>query len=371
MISFAQWGNELYSGKRSYNIVGHRKQWLGVGSLLILLSAILLVFPGLTQSIEFRGGTEFTVSQVAGADQSPARNVIRSLDQLKGASVTSLGQSSVRVQSGTMSTAESREVVKELADAYKVSTDDVASTGIGPSWGRDVTVKAATSLAVFFVLVGIMLAVYFKTATMAAAALFALAHDVLLTAAVFALTRVEVSPATVIGVLTILAFSLYDTVVVFDKVRELTEDFTDQSRSTYAELVNLSVNQTMVRSINTSVVALLPIGAILFVSTIILGGGTLRDISMALFIGTLVGTWSSIFIASPALVWMRERTKKVADHTQVVLQRRQGISNKQLRRGKAIVDTDAEGHAEVAKPLAAGHHQGRAAQPTRKPRSKR
>lgn len=371
MMSFAQWGNELYSGKRSYNIVGHRKQWLAAGSILIALSVLLLIFPGLTQSIEFRGGTEFTVSQVKGADQAPAREVIRSLKQLDGASVTSLGQSSVRVQSGTMTTASSREVTHALAKAYNVDVGDVASTGIGPSWGHDVTVKAATSLAVFFVLVGIMLAIYFKTMAMAAAALFALCHDVLLTAAVFALTRVEVSPATVIGVLTILAFSLYDTVVVFDKVRELTEDFTQQSRSTYAELVNLSVNQTMVRSINTSVVALLPIASILFVSSIILGGGTLRDISMALFIGTIVGTWSSIFIASPALVFMRERTKKISQHTALVLQRRQGISNRQLREGKANVDTDESGHTEVARPLAAGHHRGRAAQPTRKPRSKR
>ncbi|MBD3688757.1 protein translocase subunit SecF [Nanchangia anserum] len=371
MMSFAQWGNELYAGTRSYSIVGHRKQWLSIGLVFIVLSVILLIVPGLSQSIEFRGGTEFTVSHVREANQAPARTVITELKQLDGASVTSLGQSGVRIQSGTMSTSDSREVVDRLAKAYKVDADEVASTGIGPSWGRDVTVKAATSLAVFFVLVGLMLAIYFKTVTMAAAALFALCHDVLITAAIFAITRVEVSPATVIGVLTILAFSLYDTVVVFDKVRELTTDFTQQSRSTYAELVNLSVNQTMVRSINTSVVAILPIGAILFVSTVVLGGGTLRDISMALFIGTIVGTWSSIFIASPALVFMRERTKKVAEHTKLVLQRRQGISNRALRQGTVSVDPAEAGDDVAAKPLVAGHHRGRAAQPSRKPRSKR
>lgn len=369
-MSFAQWGNELYSGKRSYNVVGRRKLWVSIGSGLIVLSIIFLIFPGLQQSIEFRGGTEFTVTHVENTSEQPARGVIARLPQLEGASATSLGQSSVRVQASSMSTAKTREVVKDLAEAYDVDQSDVASTGIGPSWGHDVTVKAATSLVVFFVLVGLMLALYFRTFTMAAAALFALCHDVLITAAVFAVTRVEVSPATVIGVLTILAFSLYDTVVVFDKVRELTTDFTQQSRSTYAELVNLSVNQTMVRSINTSVVAILPIASILIVSTVVLGGGTLRDISMALFIGTIIGTWSSIFIASPALVLMRERQKKVKDHTQVVLQRRQGISNRQLRHGGATIDEEGAAD-EVAKPLLAGHHRGQASQPTRKPRSKR
>lgn len=371
MISFATWGNELYSGKRSYAIVPHRKRWLMAGCALIVLSIVLLIYPGLQKSIEFKGGTEFTVSQVAGADQAPAREVVRSMDQLNNASVTSLGQSSVRVQAETMSTKDARSVSAALAKAYKVDPGDVASTGIGPSWGSDVTEKAALSLAVFFVLVGLMLAAYFKTMTMAAAALFALCHDILLTAAVFALTRVEVSPATVIGVLTILAFSLYDTVVVFDKVRELTQDYESQSRSTYAELVNLAINQTMVRSINTSVVALLPIGAILFVSTIILGGGTLRDISMALFVGTLVGTWSSIFIASPALVVMRQRNKKIAAHTRQVLQRRAGVSNRALKDGTASQSDITDQPESVAHPLSAGHHKGRAAQPTRKPRSKR
>lgn len=372
MNRFSNWGNRLYSGEKSYNIIGARKRWIGIGAVLIVISTLLLIFPSILPSIEFRGGTEFRVNDVHGASQTVGREALAKLPQAKEATVTSIGSDSIRVQTGTMSTKESREVVSTLAKAYGTAEQHIDATQIGPSWGHDVTVKAIKSLIIFFILVGLMLVAYFKTWTMAAAALFALVHDVLLTAAAFALTRVEVSPATVIGVLTILAYSLYDTVVVFDKVRELTDKFEDQARFTYGERVNLAVNQTMVRSINTSVVALLPMVSILVISTVILGGGTLRDISMALTIGTIVGTFSSIFIASPALVYLRGRQKKVKEHTKLVYRRRQGISAKDLRRGKKTIKMD-EGAAENATMAATspGHHLGRAAQPSRKPRSKR
>ncbi|MDO5746791.1 MAG: protein translocase subunit SecF [Actinomycetaceae bacterium] len=388
MMSYAQWGNELYSGKRSYNIVGKRKLWILTGIVLLILSCLLIVYPSISPSIEFKGGTEFSVSGLPNNDQKPAASVTRSLPQANNAKLSSLGTNGVRVQTATMTTAQSREMVQQLAKAYKIPEGNIAATTIGPAWGKEVTDRALKSLGIFALLVAIVLTLYFKTWTMAFSALFALLHDTLFTAAAFALTQVEVSPATVIGVLTILGYSLYDTVVVFDKVRELTVKFYDQSRYTYAELVNLAVNQTMVRSINTSIVGLLPVSAILFVSSVLLGGGTLRDISMALFIGMVVGTWSSIFIASPMLVTLRMREKKLQDHTQRVFRRRRleeddvvaELSKKKLpkKKRKQILRQQVESmefeddeDSIVAQPLKAGGHRGHQAQPRKKPRSKR
>ncbi|MDY2941522.1 MAG: protein translocase subunit SecF [Varibaculum sp.] len=372
MISYAQWGNELYSGKRSYNIVGRRKVWLSAGLILIALSIVLLIVPGLSTSIEFRGGSEFTINNPKTMELQPAREVAAKLPQMTSAHVSTLGTTGVRVQTDTMTTSESREATSELAKVYGVTDKEVTATQIGPSWGQDVTNKALKSLVIFIVLLAIMLTIYFRTWTMSAAAVFALCHDLLITGAVFAVTRVEVSPATVIGLLTILAYSLYDTVVVFDKVRELTSDFESQSRFTLGEIVNLAVNQTMVRSINTSVVAILPIASIFVVSTLILGGGTLRDISMALLIGTIIGTWSSIFIASPALVFMRNREKRIKAHNQRVHARRTKTEKSEaVKATGGDDDTTSSSYRAIAQPLKAGQHQGQGAQPHRKPRSKR
>lgn len=368
-MSYASWGNDLYSGKKSYNIVGSRKKLLLIGTSLIVISILLMGILGLERSIDFKGGTEITISQVKRGDTAPAKQVVRSHEATKHAQVTSLGTSSVRVHTDTLSTNDSRTLVKDLAKAYQVTDAQVAATTIGPSWGSDVTRKAVQSLVIFLVLVGLLLALYFRTWTMAASALFALAHDVLITGAVLAITRVEISPATIIGVLTILGYSLYDTVVVFDKVRELTVDFESQRRSTYGELVNLSVNQTMVRSINTSVIALLPVTSILVISWVLLGGGTLRDISLALFVGMIAGSWSSIFIASPTLVFLRSGSEKIKKHTQWVLQGRMGT-----KAGKdddlTVLEAEAS-LAQVAHPVRPGQHRGQKAQPKRPPRSKR
>jgi preprotein translocase subunit SecF len=183
----------------------------------------------------------------------------------------------------------------------------VTSSFIGANWGADVTSKALNGLIVFLILVSVLMALYFRTFKMSVAALAALAHDIVITAGIYALTGFEVTPAAVIGLLTILGYSLYDTVVVFDKVRENTLDVEFSETSTFASQVNLAVNQTLVRSVNTSVVAVLPVAAILFIGALILGVGTLRDIALALFIGIIVGTYSSIFIASPVYVHLREK----------------------------------------------------------------
>jgi preprotein translocase subunit SecF len=203
------------------------------------------------------------------------------------------------------------KLVPQLAEAYKVDASAVASSFIGPNWGADVTRQAITGLLVFLVLVSILMAVYFRSWKMSLAALIALLHDLVVTAGVYAAVGFEITPAAVIGFLTILSYSLYDTVVVFDKVRENTLEIEYSETRTFGEMVNLAVNQTLVRSINTSVVAVLPVAAILFVGSALLGAGTLRDIALALFVGTIVGTYSSIFLAPPAYVHLRENEPKL------------------------------------------------------------
>ncbi len=209
------------------------------------------------------------------------------------------------MQTAQLSSDQTTKAADALSAAYGGAK--VSSQFIGPSWGADVTSKAVRGLIVFLVLVTLVMTIYFRNWRMAAAALVALVHDMVITVGVYAAIGWEVSPATVIGFLTILGYSMYDTVVVFDKVRENNAKLFEQKRYTHAELSNLALNQTLVRSINTSVVALLPVGGILFIGAFLLGTGTLRDISLALFVGIIAGTFSSIFIATPVEVSLRNR----------------------------------------------------------------
>jgi preprotein translocase subunit SecF len=217
-----------------------------------------------------------------------------------------VGGDSVRVQTEQLTDEETTGLRSDLALAYDVGVEQVTASFIGATWGQDITRQALIGLAVFLVLVSIVMALYFRTWKMSLAALVALAHDLALTAGIYGVLGYEITPAAVIGLLTILGYSLYDTVVVFDKVRENTSQDGEESQRTFAESVNLAVNQTLVRSINTSVVAMLPVGSILFIGAVVLGAGTLRDIALALFIGIVAGTYSSVFIAAPLYVHLRE-----------------------------------------------------------------
>jgi preprotein translocase subunit SecF len=267
---------------------------------------------GFNFGIEFRGGSEFRIDGVGGTSQQTARDAVQSVDPETQPVVTSVGVDSVRIQTEQLDDITTEEIRIALADAYDVSSGSVTSSFIGANWGADVTSKALNGLIVFLILVSILMAFYFRTFKMSIAALAALAHDVVITAGIYALTGFEVTPAAVIGLLTILGYSLYDTVVVFDKVRENTLGVEFSEETTFASQVNLAVNQTLVRSINTSVVAVLPVAAILFIGAVVLGVGTLRDIALALFIGMIVGTYSSIFIAAPVYVHLRENEQKFA-----------------------------------------------------------
>jgi preprotein translocase subunit SecF len=323
MFSFAQFGNDLYTGRRAYDIVGRRRTWYAIAAAVIVLSVLLLLLRGLNPGIEFRGGSEFRVSDVASTDVALAeRTVTEVVADAAVPRATAIGDDTVRVQTEQLSDEETDAVAGALAEAFEVDRGAVTSSFVGPSWGADVSGAALQALVIFLILVGIVISLYFRTWKMAVAALVALLHDLVITAGIYAAIGFEVTPATVIGFLTILGYSLYDTVVVFDKVRENTEHVLAGSRRTYAEEANRAVNQTLVRSVNTSVVATLPVAAILFIGALLLGAGTLRDISLALFIGIIAGTYSSIFLATPLLVHLREREPAIGEHTARVLSRR-------------------------------------------------
>jgi preprotein translocase subunit SecF len=229
----------------------------------------------------------------------------------------------VRVQTEQLEQAEARELTTALAEAYGVDESEVTSSFVGASWGADVTRQAILGLLAFLLLAAIVMALYFRTWKMSVAAILSLLGDLVVTAGIYAAVGFEITPAAMIGILTILSYSLYDTVVVFDKIRENTAEDGQESRRTFAESVNLAVNQTLVRSINTSVVAALPVAAILFIGAGVLGADTLRDISLALLIGIIVGTWSTVFIAAPLYSQLREGEPEIKRHEQKVLKERE------------------------------------------------
>lgn len=305
MASFSQFGNDLYTGKRSFDFVGRKKIWFSI-ALVMVVAALVIPFlrGGFVFGIEFSGGSEFTVSDPVSVDQGLAVDAVTSVVPNATARVSLVNQgAAIRVQTDLVESSESDEIRDALATAYGVPVENVTSSFIGATWGADITRQAVTALIVFLVLVAAVMALYFRTWKMSLAAIITLLHDLIITAGFYGIVGLEVTPAAVIGFLTILGYSLYDTVVVFDKVRENTTEGTSR---TFGDSVNLAVNQTLVRSINTSIVALLPIASILFVGAFFLGAGTLRDISLALFVGVLVGTYSTLFVAAPLYAWMRE-----------------------------------------------------------------
>ena len=230
------------------------------------------------------------------------------------------GTDGLRVQTDQLTDVQTQDVTDALKKTY--DTDTVDDSFIGASWGADITRQALLGLGIFLALAALLMAIYFRTWKMSAAAMFALLHDLLITIGVYAATGFEITPAAVIGFLTILGFSLYDTVVVFDKVRENTSEMGEDSTRTFGETVNLAVNQTLVRSINTGVVAALPVAAILFLGSFVLGADTLRDISLALLVGTLIGTYSTPFVASPFYSLLREREPAIRDRDKKTLTQR-------------------------------------------------
>jgi preprotein translocase subunit SecF len=323
MSRMGQLGHNLYTGKTSFDFVGRKRVWYAISALILLVAVLALVFRGLNFGIEFRGGAEFRVpnAQCSVEEARAATETVVTGENI----VQELGNGEVRVQTPALEGQQSTEIVDALVASCGVEADEISSQVIGPSWGEEVTNRALLGLGIFlvFVVLFISLAFEFK---MAIAAIVALLHDIVITVGVYAVVGFDVTPATVIGLLTILGYSLYDTVVVFDSIRENTAGLTGSNRQTYSEAANFSVNQTLVRSINTSVTALLPIGAILFVGAYLLGAGTLKDLSLVLFVGIVASTYSSIFIATPLLADLKEREPAMQALARRVAGRRSGAT---------------------------------------------
>ncbi|CAN2202521.1 SecF Preprotein translocase subunit SecF [Candidatus Nanopelagicaceae bacterium] len=305
MAKLSGLGGRLYSGETSFNIVENRKRWYSISALFILLSMGALILQGLHLGLEFKGGASYTLNR-ADVTIEQARASVEGIGIPGEIIVQKIGDSKVRIQTGALTAAESNSIEAALTKTFDVTTESIDTQLVGPSWGKEITKKAFYGLIAFLIAVMLFLAMAFEP-KMAIAAIVAVVHDVFITVGIYALVGFDVTPATVIGFLTILGYSLYDTVVVFDKVRENTKSVAATSKQTYSQAANLAVNQTIVRSANTSIIALLPVASILFVGAGLLGAGTLKDLSLALFIGLAVGTYSSIFIAPPFLAQLREK----------------------------------------------------------------
>ena len=294
----------LYRGDTHFDFVGASKRTLIVSGVLIVLSLVALVVRPLNLSIDFTGGTVIVVTNESGASVEDVRSALRDVGE-GSARVQLTGESGegILIQTEALDAAEQDELIVAVADVADAGIDEVSVDAVGPTFGEEVTRRAIEALVIFLLVVSLFITWRFEW-KMAVAALAALFHDLIITAGIYAVIGFPVSPATVIAILTILGYSLYDTVVVFDKVTENVREL--HNRATYTEIVNISLNQVLMRSINTSLTSLLPIGSLLFVGSFALGADTLREFALALFIGITLGTYSSIFVAAPILARLKE-----------------------------------------------------------------
>ncbi|GHF39332.1 protein translocase subunit SecF [Streptomyces mashuensis] len=336
-------GARLYRGEVGYDFVGKRKIWYGISILITITAIVGLAVRGLNMGIEFSGGAVFTTPKTA-VTSAQARQTAQDASG-HTAVVQKLGNDTLRLQVSDLTPDQSRKTQQALAKKLGVDTDKVNTDIVGPSWGDQIANKAWWGLGIFMVLVVIYLAIAFEW-RMAVAALIALVHDLTITVGVYALVGFEVTPGTVIGLLTILGYSLYDTVVVFDGLKESSKDLTKQTRFTYSEIANRSLNSTLVRSINTTVVALLPVAGLLFIGGGFLGAGMLNDISLALFVGLAAGAYSSIFIATPLVADLKERDPQM----QALAKRVRARRASEAAKADSGEPRDGEEHGEDGEP---------------------
>jgi preprotein translocase subunit SecF len=310
----------LYRGEVSFNFVGRQKLWYTISAVILVVAIAALIFRGLNYSVDFKGGDLFHFT-APGATQTQITNTAVNAGTGSTITVQKVGATGWSVQTPVMGQGTTTSVQTAFAKAYTHGrVGAVSYESVGPSWGSQISKKALEALIAFLIVIVAYLSVAFEW-RMAAAALVALAHDIVITIGVYALLGFQVSPASVIGLLTILGYSLYDTVVVFDKVRENTAGILTTRRTNYSDAANLALNQTLVRSINTSLIALLPVVSILLVSIFLLGNGELKDLSLVLFVGMLSGTYSSICIATPVLADLKERQPEFRKLRQQLVQR--------------------------------------------------
>jgi preprotein translocase subunit SecF len=342
-------GGRLYRGEVSVDFVGHRKMFYLISGLILVISIAAVGFLGLDRSVDFKGGSVFNFPAPASVSSSRVEAVVTAVDPAADptATVTKPPNKAPSWQVQTTHVtgfAQGNKVQDALAKAFGLQPSQVSRTFVGPTWGSQIEGKALEGLIAFLIVIVIYLSIAFEW-RMAIAALVALAHDIVITIGVYALTGFQVSPATVIGLLTILGYSLYDTVVVFDKVRENTAGLTGTRKSTYSSAANLALNQTLVRSINTSLIALLPVASILIISVGLLGNGELKDLSLVLFVGMLSGTYSSICIATTVLTDLKEREPQYKQLAKQVALRAAGGRAAQRKATKATARASGSGTA--------------------------
>ncbi|HEX4818821.1 MAG TPA: protein translocase subunit SecF [Acidimicrobiales bacterium] len=335
----------LYHGETNIDFIGRTKIWFIISAIFLLIGLGSLFTKGLNLGIDFEGGAVFEVpSQTFSVSQ--ARDVVSSqgVSDPKVQELVSQTDRRIRVQTETLPTGKAQEVQQALADAAKVNVNEVNRDEVGPSWGKEISGKARNALIVFLIVITLYISLRFEF-KMALPTLIALVHDVFMTIGIYSLSGLEVTPATVVALLTILGFSIYDGIVVFDKVHENTRLVSATNGVSYGDMVNLSLNQTLMRSLNTSITALIPIASLLIIGSLILGATTLEEFALALLIGLGSGAYSSIFIASPFLAIFKEREPRYRD-----IKRRIESRQQSRRTIREIADTepDADGKEEVS-----------------------
>jgi preprotein translocase subunit SecF len=350
--------HRLYHGETAFPLISARKKFYAASLILVIIALGSMVFRGFNLGVEFKGGDIFTVAAPSNVDVGEGRRLVEGLgvrDPIVQTVKTSTGATKLRIETPPLTPAKQIEVGNALAAKYKVNANNIDTKAVGASWGKKVTSKALQGLVAFLIAVIIYISVRFEP-KMAAAAIIALIHDLILAAGVYSITGFVVTPSTVIALLTVLGYSLYDTIVVFDKVEENTRGLEKQTQRTYAEAAELAVNQTFMRSINTSMIALLPVSGLLFVGALLLGAGTLKDLALALFVGLASGAYSSLFLATPLLADLKEREPRFKALHQRVLDRRArgGAAPVRLSQRSANVSTDIPAEVVAGPPRTAG-----------------
>jgi preprotein translocase subunit SecF len=368
--------SRLYTGTGAFEVIGRRKLWFSISGLIVAVAIASIVLRGFTFGIDFEGGTKVSMPAAGGTGTVSVQQVEDVFSETLGKEAESVvivgsgGSATVQIRSETLNNQETEQLRTALFDEFQPKGTDgqpskqaISDSAVSETWGGQITKKALLALVVFLVIITIYITVRYER-YMALSALATMFFDLTTTAGVYSLVGFEVTPATVIGMLTILGFSLYDTVIVFDKVEENTKGFEHTARRTFAEHANLAINQTFMRSINTSLISVLPIVALMVIAVWLLGVGTLKDLALVQLVGVIVGSYSSIFLATPLLVTLRERTEKVRTHTRRVLNRRKPAAAKATEAARDA-EPEAVGAASVASKPAPADKPAPGARPVR------
>lgn len=323
--------SRLYRGETRINFISTRKRWYAASAVLVLICTLSFIFRGFNEGVEFKGGSSFqipvsgtsiTTSQVATAFTDAGHSPAEAPQK-----VGSGGNKQIVVNTETLTPAQQNHVVSSVGKSLGISATKISPKTFSSRWGHDTTVKALQGLVVFLIAVSIYISLRFQW-RMAVGGMIALLHDLMVAAGIYSIVGFELTPSTIVGLLTILGFSLYDTVVVYDKVAENAKDILAGSRTTFSEAANTAVNQTLMRSINTSLIALLPVAGLLFVGAGILGVGTIKDLALILFVGLASGAYSSLFLATPIVVDLTERDPQYKALTKRVTAKRSSEARK-------------------------------------------